>query len=46
LAPPGDGAVLPDAATRDALLKTIEIFPPTICRMIVIGGLLHTALRL
>jgi len=46
LAPPGDGAVLPDAATRDALLRTIKIFPPTICRMIVIGGLLHTALRL
>jgi len=45
LDPPGDGAVLPDEATRSALLKTIEIFPPTICRMIVIGGLLRSALK-
>jgi hypothetical protein len=42
---PGDGAVLPDATTRETLLQTIEIFPPAICRMIVIGGLLRTAIR-
>lgn len=42
---PGDGAVLPDSATRETLLRTIEIFPPAICRMIVIGGLLRTAIR-
>jgi len=45
LDPPGDGAVMPDEATRSALLKTIQIFPPTICRMIVIGGLLRSALK-
>lgn len=43
LDPPGDGAVLPDATTRETLIETIEIFPPAICRMIVIGGLLRTA---
>lgn len=42
---PGHGAVLPDLATRETLLRTIEIFPPAICRMIVIGGLLHKAVR-
>ncbi|MFT7570103.1 MAG: hypothetical protein ACI9JL_001130 [Paracoccaceae bacterium] len=42
---PEHGAVLPDAATRETLLQTIEIFPPAICRMIVIGGLLHKAVR-
>lgn len=42
---PGDDAVLPDAATRETLTQTIEIFPPAICRMIVIGGLLRRALR-
>mgnify|MGYP003647353092 CR=1 FL=1 len=42
---PGIGAVLPDESTRSALLKTVEIFPPTICRMIVIGGLLRSALK-
>lgn len=42
---PGEGASLPDATTRETLLQTIEIFPPAICRMIVIGGLLRTAIR-
>jgi hypothetical protein len=42
---PGDGAVPPGAATRETLLRTIEIFPPVICRMIVIGGLLRAAIR-
>lgn len=45
LDPPGEGAVLPDPATREKLLRTIEIFPPAICRMIVIGGLLRMAIR-
>ncbi len=45
LDPPGHGAMLPDAMTRGTLLTTLEIFPPAICRMIVIGGLLQTALR-
>lgn len=42
---PEDGAVLPDSATRETLLRTIEIFPPAICRMIVIGGLLRTTIK-
>tara|TARA_R110000868_G_scaffold4155_18_gene25420 strand:- start:13320 stop:14198 length:879 start_codon:yes stop_codon:yes gene_type:complete len=41
---PGANAVLPDPVTRRALFDTIEVFPPTICRMIVIAGLLRTAL--
>ena len=45
LDPPVDDAVLPDEATRIALQETIEVFPPTICRMIVIGSLLRNALR-
>ena len=43
---PEQGAVLPEATTREALLQTIEIFPPAICRMIVIGSLLSVALKL
>ena len=39
------GSVSPDIETRHALIKTIEIFPPTICRMIVIGAILCDALR-
>ena len=45
LPPPGRHAELPDAATRAALGKTVRIFPPAICRMIVIGALLRAALR-
>ena len=45
LGQPGDCAVLPDAATRETLAQTIEIFPSAICRMIVIGGLLRGALK-
>jgi hypothetical protein len=41
---PGGDAVLPDSATRQTLVETIEIFPPTICRMIVIAGLLRSSL--
>lgn len=44
LPPPGAQAVLPDPATRKTLVDTIEIFPPTICRMIVIAGLLRAAI--
>jgi hypothetical protein len=42
---PEKGAVLPNKITRATLLQTIEIFPPAICRMIVIGGLLRAAVR-
>lgn len=42
---PGNAAVMPDTPTRETLLRTIEIFPPAICRMIVIGGLLRTAIK-
>jgi hypothetical protein len=42
---PTENAVVPDAATRATLLETIEIFPPAICRMIVIGGVLRGTLR-
>ena len=42
---PEQGAVLPEATTREGLLRTIEIFPPAICRMIVIGSLLRVALK-
>lgn len=45
LPPPRGDAVLPDASTRARLVETIEIFPPAICRMIVIGGLLRTAIK-
>lgn len=38
---PPEEAVLPDPEIRKALAETIEIFPPTICRMIVIAGLLR-----
>ncbi|MEC7489445.1 MAG: hypothetical protein VYA17_07645 [Pseudomonadota bacterium] len=38
-------SVSPDIETRSTLIKTIEIFPPTICRMIVIGAMLCDALR-
>lgn len=41
---PAENAILPDAGTRRTLVETIEMFPPTICRMIVIAGLLRTAL--
>jgi hypothetical protein len=41
---PGREAVLPDPATRQTLVETIEMFPPTICRMIVIAGLLRSRL--
>ena len=44
LLPPGGDAILPDPATRQTLVATIEMFPPTICRMIVIAGLLRSAL--
>ena len=44
LPPSGGDAILPDSATRQALVETIEMFPPTICRMIVIAGLLRSAL--
>ena len=42
---PEKAAILPDEITRAKLLQTIEIFPPAICRMIVIGGLLRAAVR-
>lgn len=41
----GSGASLPDPATRAALLDTIAIFTPAICRMIVTGALLQSAIR-
>ena len=41
---PGAGAILPDLDTRGTLVETIEMFPPTICRMIAIAGLLRPAL--
>lgn len=41
---PGENATLPDPVTRRTLVDTIEMFPPTICRMIVIAGLLRAAL--
>lgn len=44
LPPPPAGAVLPDRQIRKTLVETIEIFPPTICRMIVIAGLLRSAM--
>lgn len=44
LPPPSANAVLPDREIRKTLVDTIEIFPPTICRMIVIAGLLRDAL--
>jgi len=44
LPPPGGDAILPDPATRQTLVATIEMFPPTISRMIVIVGLLRSAL--
>jgi hypothetical protein len=44
LPPPDTQALLPDPATRKMLVDTIEIFPPTICRMIVIAGLLRAAI--
>jgi hypothetical protein len=40
----GEAAILPDPTTRQTLVETIEMFPPTICRMIVIAGLLRSAL--
>ncbi len=42
---PGADAFVPDEATRAALVETIGIFPPAICRMIVLGGMLNAALR-
>ncbi|MEX2453726.1 MAG: hypothetical protein WD470_03425, partial [Rhodospirillaceae bacterium] len=42
---PGDGAVLPDGKTRTTLAATVAVFPPAICRMTVVGTLLHRALR-
>ncbi|MEL0112843.1 MAG: hypothetical protein VW835_14025 [Rickettsiales bacterium] len=41
----GADAFLPDEETRAALAETIRIFPPAICRMIVLGGMLSAALR-
>ena len=43
---PGANAILPGPKTRRTLVETIEIFPPTICRMIVIAVLLRSALSL
>jgi hypothetical protein len=42
---PGADAFVPDEETRAALAETIRIFPPAICRMIVLGGMLSAALR-
>lgn len=41
---PPEHAVLPDPEVRRTLAETIEMFPPTICRMIVIAGLLRAAI--
>lgn len=42
---PGTDASAPPRETLDALQKTVQIFPPAICRMIVIGALLRQAIR-
>lgn len=42
---PGPRASAPPRETIDALRKTVRIFPPAICRMIVIGALLRQAIR-
>lgn len=41
---PGPEAVVPDSTTRSALRETIAVFPPAICRMIVLGGMLRIAI--
>lgn len=45
LPPPAPGAGVPDAASRATLEETVRVFPPAICRMIVIGALLRSAIR-
>ena len=44
LASPPPEASVPTSEIRSTLIETIRIFPPTICRMIVIGGMLRAAL--
>lgn len=41
---PAENAILPEHDVRKTLAETIEIFPPTICRMIVIAGFLRAIL--
>lgn len=42
--PPPDG-ISPDPSARTILLRTVGVFPPAICRMIVVGVRLRAALR-
>ena len=44
VSPPPEASV-PNSEIRSTLVETIKIFPSTICRMIVIGGMLRAALK-